>query len=180
MTKDIELNSQQVLNAMLGKQTPLDDQSASNTLLNEESAIKALLSPDQLANYPDFKQAENISTAQNSAQAELTMMTSEMDLSQKQQDEVHAALYQLDLNQASAPQNQEAIAKARASGNYADFVSLQIETQKQTLEDKLKALDGILTPEQLKIYEQKQSDMIDMQASAMKMFLPKSTNAVAQ
>jgi hypothetical protein len=108
------------------------------------------------------------------------MLSGEMDLSQEQQDKVHSALYQLDLNQASAPQNQEAIAQARASGNYADFVNLLIETQKQTLENKLKALDGILTPEQLKTYEQKQLDMIDMQTSAMKMFLPQTTNGAAQ
>jgi DNA-directed RNA polymerase specialized sigma24 family protein len=180
MTKDIEASSQQTLNAMLGKQTPGEAQGASNALLNEEAAIKALLTPDQLANYPDFIQAENISTAQSSAQAEVTMMTGEMDLSKDQEDKAHAALYQLDLTQASAPQNQAAIAQARASGNVADAMTLQIETQKQTLEDKLKALDGILTPEQLKTYEQKQLDMIDMQASAMKMFLPKTTNGVAQ
>jgi RNA polymerase sigma factor (sigma-70 family) len=180
MTKNIEKSSQQTLNAMLGKQTPVEEQGASNSLLNEEAAIKALLTPDQLANYPDFKQAENITTAQNSAQSEVTMMTGEMDLSQEQQDKAHTALYQLALNQAAAPQNQEAIANARASGNYPDFASLLIETQKQTLEDKLKALDGILTSEQLKIYEQKQLDMIDMQASAMKMFLPKATNGAAQ
>ena len=179
MAKDIELNSQQVLNAMLGKQTPVDEQNYSNSLLNEDATIKALLTPDQLANYPDFKQAENISTAKNSAQAEVTKMMDEMDLSQEQQDKAHAALYQLDLNQASSSLNQEAIAKARVSGNLPDFVSLQIETQKQTLADKLKALEGILTPEQLKIYEQKQLDMINMQANAMKMFMPKTTNGVA-
>ena len=180
MTKNIEASSQQTLNAMLGKQTPGEAQGAANALLNEDAAIKALLTPDQLANYPDFIQAENISTAQSSAQAEVTMMTGEMDLSQEQQDKAHAALYQLDLNQASAPQNKAAIANARASGNYPDFVGLLIETQKQTLEDKVKALDGILTPEQLKTYEQKQLDMIDMQASAMKMFLPQTTNGAAQ
>ncbi len=179
MVKDIEFNSQQVLNAMLGKQTPVDEQNNSNSLLNEDATIKALLTPDQLAIYPDFKQAENISTAQNSAQAEVTKMMDEMDLSQEQQDKAHTALYQLDLNQASSPPNQEAIAKARVSGNLPDFVSLQIETQKQTLADKLKALEGILTPEQLKIYEQKQLDMINMQANAMKMFMPKTTNGVA-
>jgi len=148
-------------------------------LLNEDAAIKAMLTPDQLANYPAFKQAENISTAQSSAQSEVTMMSGEMDLSQEQQNKAQAVLYQLDLNQTSAPQNQEAIANARASGNYADFVSLQIETQKQTMEDKLKALDGILTPGQLKTYEQKQLDMIDLQASAMKMFMPKTTNGIS-
>ena len=181
MVKNIENSSQQVLNAMQGKQQmPPQDQATSSALQNEEAAIKALLTPDQLAIYPDFKQAETIASAKNSAQADLTMITGEMDLSQEQQDKVHSALYQLNLNQASVPQNQEAIAQARASGNYTDFVSLQIETQKQTLENKLKALDGILTPEQLKTYEQKQMDMIDMQASAMKMFLPQSTNGVAQ
>jgi RNA polymerase sigma factor (sigma-70 family) len=181
MVKNIENSSQQILNAMQGKQQmPPQDQATSSALQNEEAAIKALLTPDQLAIYPDFKQAETIASAKNSTQADLTMITGEMDLSQEQQDKVHSALYQLNLNQASVPQNQEAIAQARASGNYTDFVSLQIETQKQTLENKLKALDSILTPEQLKTYEQKQMDMIDMQASAMKMFLSQSTNGVAQ
>ena len=182
MVKNIENGSQQTLNltlnAMQGKQQmPPQDQATLNALQNEEAAIKALLTPDQLAVYPDFKQAETITSAKNSAQADLTMMTGEMDLSQEQQDKVNSALYQLNLNQAST---QEAIAQARASGNYADFVNLRSETQKQTLENKLKALDGILTPEQLKIYEKKQLDMIDMQTSAMKMFLSHTTNGVAQ
>lgn len=180
MIKNIENSSQQTLNAMLGKQMPAQDQTTSSAPQNEEAAIKALLTPDQLAVYPDFKQAETVASAQNSAQSDLTMMTSELDLSQEQQDKVQSALYQLNLNLASAPQNQEAIAQARASGNVADAINLQIETQKQTLEHKLKALDGILTPEQLKTYEQKQLDMIDMQTSAMKMFLPKTNNGVAQ
>jgi hypothetical protein len=179
MIKDIEASSQQTLNAMLGKQTPGDAQDAPNALLNEETAIKALLTPDQLAGYPDFKQAENISTAQSSTQSEVTMMTGDMDLSQEQQDKVRSVLYQMNLDQASDPQNQAAIAQARASGNIADAMTLQIEVQKQNLENKLKALDGILTPEQLKTYEQKQLDMIDMQASAMKMFMPKTTNGIS-
>jgi hypothetical protein len=167
---------------MQGKQQmPPQDQATLSALQNEEAAIKALLTPDQLAVYPDFKQAETITSAKNSAQADLTMMTGEMDLSQEQQDKVNSALYQLNLDQASALQkNQEAIAQARATGKFPDFFHLQIETQKQTLENKLKALDGILTPEQLKTYEQKQLDMIDMQTSAMKMFLPQTTNGVAQ
>ena len=182
MIKNIENSSQQVLNAMQGKQQiPPQDQATLSALLNEEAAIKALLTPDQLAVYPDFKQAETIASAKNSAQADLTMMTGEMDLSQEQQDKVNSALYQLNLNQASALQkNQEAIAQARATGKFPDFFHLRIETQKQTLENKLKALDGILTPEQLKTYEQKQLDMIDMQTSAMKIFLPQTTNGVAQ
>jgi len=182
MTKNIEASSQLVLNAMLGKQTPAQDQTSSSASQNEEAEIKALLTPDQLAAYPDYQQAETMTIADTRAKAEVTMMTMTggIDLSQEQQDKVHAALYQLNLNQASASPSQTAIAQARASGNSADVIAPQIEIQKQNLENELKALDGILTPEQLKTYEQKQLDMIDMQASAMKMFLPQTTNGAAQ
>jgi hypothetical protein len=169
MDKNIDDSSQQTLNAMMGKQTR-----------DEETEIKSLLTSDQLAAYPGFKQAETIASAQNSAQADLTMMAGEMDLSQEQQDKARSALYQLNLNQATAPQNQDAIVQALASGKFADFINLQAETQNQTLKDKLKALDGILTPEQLKTYEQKRLEMIDMQTSAMKVFLPQTTNGVAR
>jgi RNA polymerase sigma factor (sigma-70 family) len=181
MTKNIEASSQLVLNAMLGKQTPAQDQTSSSASQNEEAEIKALLTPDQLAAYPDYKQAEVTVSASNSAKAELAMMAGEMDLSQEQQDKIQAALYQYDLNQTSASENnKDAIALARASGNFADALSLQVERQKQALEDKLKILGEILTPEQLKTYQQKQLDMIDMQINATKMFLSQSTNAVPQ
>jgi RNA polymerase sigma factor (sigma-70 family) len=181
MTKNIEASSQLVLNAMLGKQTPAQDQTSSSASQNEEAEIKALLTPDQLAAYPDYKQAEVTVSASNSAKAELAMMAGEMDLSQEQQDKIQAALYQYDLNQTSASENnKDAIAQARASGNFADALSLQVERQKQALEDKLKILGEILTPEQLKTYQQKQLDMIDMQINATKMFLSQSTNAVPQ
>jgi RNA polymerase sigma factor (sigma-70 family) len=178
MVKNIENSSQQTLSAILGRPA---NQAASTTSLNEETAVKALLSPDQLAVYPDFLQGEAITSAKTSAQSDLTIMTGEMDLTQDQQDKAQAALYQVDLNQqTSASQNQEAIAQARASGNLSDAINMQIEAQKQNLEDKLKALNSILTPEQLNTYQQKQLDMIDMQTSAMKMFLPQTNNAVAQ
>jgi RNA polymerase sigma factor (sigma-70 family) len=178
MMKKIESGSQSVMDVMQGKQQmPARDPAAS---LNEEAAFKALLTPDQLAAYPDFTQGELIASAKSSARSDLMVMTGEMDLSTEQQDKAQAALYQLNLNKVSAPQNLDALAQAGASGNYADVMNVQIEMQKQTLENKLQALDGILTPEQLKTYEQKQLDMIDIQTSAMKMFLPQKTNAAAQ
>ena len=149
-------------------------------LLNEEAAIKALLTPDQLAAYPDFQQSELVASAKSSTQADLTLMAGEMDLSPEQQDKAQAALYQLNLNQASIPQDKDAIAQARATGNYADVINLQVERQKQSLQDKLNALDGILTPDQLNAYKQKQMDMLDMEVSAMKILVPSATNAVAQ
>jgi hypothetical protein len=158
--------------AMSGKQTP-------QVLANEEAEIKALLTPEQLAAYPDYEQAEVITAADNSAKADLTMMTGEMDLLQEQQDQAHAALYQFNLNNPSQIVA-DAIAQARANGKITDVMNLQMEAQKKTLEGKLKVLNGILTPEQLQTYQQKQSDMIDMRASAMKMFLPQTNNPVAQ
>jgi hypothetical protein len=125
------------MSGMTGQSTPAQDQVASSAPPDEEAEIKALLTPGQLAAYPDFKQSEIITSADTSAKAQL-MMTSEMDLSQEQQDKVHSALYQLDLNQASAPSpNQTAIAQARASGNYTDVINFQIEVQQQTLENEL-------------------------------------------
>jgi hypothetical protein len=181
MIKKIERNSQLALNAMQGGQLvpPVDRM----TSQNEESDIKALLSPDQLAAYMDFKQSELVASAKTSAQSELTQMTDEMDLTQDQQARVQAALYQLNLSQASAPQapqDKDAMTRVLATGSYADVISFSVQKQKQTLDNRLQALDGILTPEQLKTYEQKQLDAIDIQTTAMKMFLPQTNSAAAQ
>ena len=182
MVKHIEERSQLTLKAMPGWQM-------SGTLKgdtayapdNEEAEITALLNPDQLAAYPGYKQAEAITAAQNSANGEVSTMTGEMELTQAQQDQIQSALYQYNLNQASAGENTKAaMAQLRAGGNIADFMGLQLNAQKRTLEDKLKILGPILTPDQLNTYQQKQLDMMDMQASAMKMFLPPATNAPAQ
>jgi len=102
------------------------------------------------------------------------------NLSPDQQDKVRSALYQYALSQGTTSPNNEAIAQARASGNLADVMNLQIQAQKQELEDKLKVLADILTSDQLKTYQQKQLDMIEMQTDAMRMFLPQATNAPAQ
>ena len=181
MIKKIERNSQLALNAMQGGQLvpPVDRM----TSQNEESDIKALLSPDQLAAYMDFKQSELVASAKTSTQSELTQMTDEMDLTQDQQARVQAALYQLNLSQASAPQtpqDKDAMTRVLATGSYADVISFSVQKQKQTLDNRLQALDGILTPEQLKTYEQKQLDAIDIQTTAMKMFLPQTNSAAAQ
>ena len=103
-----------------------------------------------------------------------------MDLSPDQQDKVQAALYQYNLSQSADPSNQSAVAQAKASGNLAEASSLQVDIQKQSLQDKLQILQGILTPEQLKTYQQSQLDMIDMEANAAKMFLPAATKSGSQ
>jgi RNA polymerase sigma factor (sigma-70 family) len=172
--------SQEALEAMMHHQTPAQEPATGENSASEEDEIKALLTPDQLAAYPGFTQSEITTAADNSAKAQLAMMTADIDLSQEQQDKVRAALYQLNLNEKSVPPNNQAIAQARATGGYGDVMKLQLEAQKQSLEDKLKALDGILTPEQLAAYKQKQLDTIDMLSVGMKLMLPHTTNGAAR
>jgi RNA polymerase sigma factor (sigma-70 family) len=179
MMSRIESSSQQALNAMLHKQAPDWDSVPPVTDGSEQANVKAVLTPDQLAAYPAYEQAEATTTAENSASSELTMISKDMELTQDQKDKVQAALYQYDLNQQSANPGKDAVSQARATGDYASVVRLQIETQQQALQDKIKVLGDILTPDQLATYQQKQTEMIDMQSSAMNMFLPQ-TNAVVK
>jgi RNA polymerase sigma factor (sigma-70 family) len=183
MMKDIDASSQQEMQkslmAMSGKQVPEENQATPQNLANEEAEIKAVLTPEQLAAYPDYQQSEAMVAADDSAKADLTLMTGEMDLTPDQQNQAHAALYQYNLNNPSQIVA-DAIAQARANGKITDVMNLYMQAQKETLEGKLKILNGILTPEQLQTYQQKQSDMIDMQASAAKMFLPQTNNPVIQ
>jgi len=185
MMKDIEASSQQALKetmATLSGKPPVPEeiQATLQAPANEEADIKALLTPEQLAAYPDFLQAEASTYADDVAKSDLSIITGEVDLSQEQKDQAHAALYQYHLTNNLPQIMADAMVKTRASGKIADMMSLAMEQQKNSLEGKLKILNGILTPEQLQTYQQKQSDMLDMQTSGMKMFLPQTNNAVAQ
>ena len=185
MIKDIEASSQKTLQETLATMSgkppaPEEIQATLQAPANVEADIKALLTPEQLAAYPDFLQAEASTNADVSAKSDVSMITGETDLSPEQQDQAHAALYQYHLTNNLPQIMTDAMVKSRASGNMADMFSLAMEQQKNALEGKLKILNGILTPEQLQTYQQKQSEMIDMQASGMKMFLPQTNNAVAQ
>jgi len=175
MLKRMENQAQMTLNAMMHPQTA---GSAIPTGSSEEDEIKALLTADQLAAYPDYKQAAAETQAKSSAQLEMTVLTSEMDLTQEQQAKVQAVFYQLNLNHNASPDSQKAINLAKENGNFAQAVQLLDKAAEQALSEKMKLLDGILSPDQLKVYQQKQLDMIEMRKEAMKIFLPQSTNSV--
>ena len=64
MMNHIEQNSQQMLKAISGGQTP--GPSALPSTGNEESEIKALLTADQLAAYPGFIHAEALASGRES------------------------------------------------------------------------------------------------------------------
>ena len=68
--------------------------------------------------------------------------------------------------------NQAAILAAVKSGNAPDVVNMAVESQKSQLEEKLKILGNILTPEQVNTYRTEQMDQINMVANSTKMFLP--------
>ena len=80
--------------------------------------------------------------------------------------------------QAGGP-NPEVLAAAQKNGNPDDALKmgfdLGIEMQKSKLEEKLKVLESILTPEQLSHYREDQMNQINMSATAMKMFLPQKS-----
>ncbi|HEX3798076.1 MAG TPA: sigma-70 family RNA polymerase sigma factor [Verrucomicrobiae bacterium] len=182
ITKNSEARARQSLIDMSGKRTPEQLKAAMiaslQTFGNEEAEVKALLTPEQLAAYPDYQQSETMVAANNRANLEATMMTSDLNLSPEQQDKVNKALYQFGLDHTA---NQLASSLvAQKPGNVADAMNSLVEVQQQELADKLKVLGRILTPDQLQSYRQSQLEKIDSMASAAKVFLPQMTNGAAQ
>ncbi|HEV2694930.1 MAG TPA: RNA polymerase sigma factor [Verrucomicrobiae bacterium] len=175
----IEASQQHMLQAMSGGTLPATAQTMAQNRKSDEAAIKDLLTPDQLAAYPDFVHSETVLTADNSAKGEVTTMAGEMDLSPEQKDKIHAVFYQYDLNNSTATRMKDALARAGASGNMSDAATLALQAGQTALDDKLKLLGDILTPDQLAAYKQKQESLLDTQANALKMFMP-ATNGVTQ
>jgi hypothetical protein len=174
MQRHIEENNERAMAAFSGQKPALNPNEPS-----EDAEIKSQLTPDQLAGWPDFQQSEKQVSAQDSAKAEVMVMQSSVDLTPDQQSQAQAALYQYELNQMNGVTNQSAlVAQARAKGDIVGADTMAMDLMKQQLADKVKLLDGILTPEQLTDYRQSQQDMLEMQSSAMKMFMP-GTNSVA-
>ncbi len=178
MVKQIADQSQRTFDAMSGKQPRELHLAAAQALMNDENDIKAVLTPGQLAAYPEFSQSEAVLAAGSSAKGEVSRLTTEMGLSQEQQDKLYAVIYQLNLAETSASlQSKVESAQALTSYNTADFLNSMVEKKKRAMANKLSAVKDILTPEQLATYQQAQSEEIEQTASNLKMFLPK-TNQV--
>jgi len=109
---------------------------------NTEEQVKALLSPDQLASYKSYQADEGSHNARQSANMELLMMQS-LNLSNEQQDQVFGALYQLTFKQLTESSSAPGFAN---SAEQLEWVSQQ----------KMKALEPILTPSQFTSYKQQQ------------------------
>ncbi len=115
---------------------------------NPEQEIQGLLTPDQKAAYPNYKQDESAFNARRAANAELLQIDSVLNLNSEQSDRVFAALYEQSLNQLT--------------GRTPPSSSNQDEAVQWYLDQKTKALEPILTPAQLEIYKQQQTTQAKM------------------
>jgi RNA polymerase sigma factor (sigma-70 family) len=172
MTNRIPRQSQLGLDMLMGKLTPEQVQAQNRAMGDQEAEIKALLTPEQLAAYPEYKQAEKTTAADTSAKSEASQIADKFSLPKDQQEQLRAFLYEMNLKEPAGAVNQAAIAQAKKSGNLAEAAKMSIELENWQLEEKLKILEGILSPEQMTTYRQEQTDRINKQADMMKMFLP--------
>lgn len=174
MQKHIQGQTQMTMAMLTGKITPEQQQAAGADRGNQEAEIKALFTPEQLAVYPEYLQAEATTAADNSAQNDANQIAGDFSLSDAQREQIHEAFYQIDLNTP-----QDAVSAARQSGNLATIADVNEELQKSQLEKKLKTLEDVLTPEQINVYRDQAMKQINMQAAAMKMFLPQKADGTS-
>ena len=176
MTNDVQRQSQMSLDLFMGKLTREQALAASRALADQEAQIKALLTPEQLAAYPEYQQAETRAAADASATSAARGIAKKFSLPQDQQEQLRALFYAMNLKEAAGAHSQQAMAEARKNGNLAEVARMDVELMKVQLEEKLKILEGFLSPQQLAAYRQEQTDRIN---NAMKMFAPQEPAGVA-
>lgn len=178
MQKHIQSRDQMLMASMSGNKLTPEQLQAMAGAEDDVTEIKALLTPEQLAAYPDYQQEEKATAADNSAKGEASTIADDFSLSPEQQEQIHAALYQMNLN-APDNLNQAVISAALKNGQTPDIVNMLTESQKLQLEEKLKILGNILTQKQINTYRTEQMDRINMVANSTKMFLPQKTARTA-
>jgi myosin heavy subunit len=110
---------------------------------DQNAQIQALLTPEQQAAWPDYKQDVAAKNARWLASNEMTRLQSELDLTSEQADRAFAALYQFRLDQSTGK------LKSGAKDDVEDFT--------WQLDQQTKALEPILTPTQLESLRQSQA-----------------------
>jgi hypothetical protein len=115
-----------------------------------DTQIKALLTPDQTAAYPNYQQEENAHMARVMASGSLIPLQDAVELTTEQQNQAFAALYQVNFDQLS--------------GKTKPTTTNEAEAALWFLDQQTKALESILTPTQLESYRQQQAT----QAQAIK------------
>jgi hypothetical protein len=110
---------------------------------NTEEQLKALLSPDQKAAYPNYQHEEAAYNARMAANTEMMSLQATVGLTPDQQDRAFAALYDVYF--------------AQLSGSAKPPPGNQAEIMQWTLDQNAKALEPVLTPAQLESYQQQQA-----------------------
>ena len=113
---------------------------------NRDEQIQALLTPDQKAAWPDYKQEVAAKDARWLASTEMTSLQSELNLTSEQADQAFAALYQVHFDRRTGK------ARSGAKNELEDFM--------WQLDQRTKALEPILTPAQLESLHQFQDSQV--------------------
>lgn len=115
-----------------------------------DEQIATLLSPEQKAAYQEYQQEEAVSNARLVSNAEVLQMQNALGLSQSQQDQAYAILYDQNLAQL----------KGQLASPPSAAASTPAEAMQGLLDQKTKALEAVLTPSQLERYRQQQQAQI--------------------
>ena len=115
--------------------------------------IKALLTPDQRASFPAYRQEEAAYNASLAANQELVQMQSTLGLTSEQLDRVYAALYEVSLNQRTGSTGPPSTNQQTPD----DPVAAQAEAMQLWADQKTKALESVLTLTQLENYRKQQA-----------------------
>lgn len=136
---------------MAGKKIAAEDRAkADSPSENTEQRIKDLLTPEQLEAYKDVQKEENVDNARIIANSEVMRLQMSLSLAPEQEAKVRDALYEHSLNQLNGGLLKW-ITASRAANPGSRIPASQI-----LLDQKLKALEPVLTPEQLDKYRQLQ------------------------
>ena len=152
MEQAVEL-SQKMISGKMSKDEMVNMQKGGG---NPEEQIKALLTPEQLTLYKEYKTEETTSNARLAANGEMLLMQNALSLTQDQQDQVYKALYEVSYNQLS--------------GKLAEDMPKNSDTaavMKWQVDRKVKALEKILSPEQLQKYREQQENQAKLITSMM-------------
>jgi RNA polymerase sigma factor (sigma-70 family) len=170
LTNNIQRQSQMAVDLIMGQATPEQAQAQARARDDQETQIKALLTPEQLAAYPDYQQTLKTAAADTSATSEAREIANKFTLPNDQQEQLRALFYEMYLKEPAEAPNEQAITQAKNSGNLAEAVNLSGALEKARLEEKLKILAGFLSPEQMTSYRQEATDALN---NEMKMFQPR-------
>ena len=113
---------------------------------DRDAQIQALLTPDQKAAWPDYKQEVAAQDARWMASTEMSRFQSALDLTSDQADRAFAALYQFRLD--------------RRTGKVKSGAKDDVEDLTWELDQETKALEPILTPTQLESLRLSQAALV--------------------